>query len=117
MRDRQEPSGVLDQVLDPLCAARTFVDDLDSQLPVERSAAGEPSATDFLLYDLPRLRDQLSADFVGNTLSLPGLAPLRMMIATGTLMHSVALYAYVDANDDVAVVALDVAMRTGDELG
>lgn len=93
----------------------SFFDDLDSQLPVERSTAGEPSATDFLLYELPRLRDQLASDFVGNTLSLPGLAPLRMLIATGTLVRSVAIYAYVDANDDVAVVALDMALRTGDE--
>lgn len=91
---------------------QSFFDDLDSQLPVERSAGGEPSATDFLLYELPRLRDQLASDFVGNRLSLPGLAPLRMMIAAGALVHSVALYAYLDAHDDVAVVALDVALRT-----
>ena len=96
---------------------QSFFDDLDSQLPVERSTGGEPSATDFLLYELPRLRDQLASDFVGNTLSLPGLAPVRMMIAAGTLVHSVAIYAYTDANDDVAVVALDIALRTGDELG
>ncbi len=96
---------------------QSFFDDLDSQLPVERSASGEPSATDFLLYELPRLRDQLASDFVGNTLSLAGFAQLRMLIATGTLVHSVAIYAYIDENDDVAVVALDIALRTGDELG
>ncbi len=95
----------------------SFFDDLDSHLPVERSPGGEPSATDFLLYELPRLRDQLASDFVGNTLAFPGLAPLRMMIATGTLVHSVAIYAYIDANDDVVVVALDIALHTGDELG
>jgi hypothetical protein len=59
---------------------QSFFDDLDSQLPVERSAVGEPPATDFQLYDLPRLRDQLASDFVGKTLSIPGLAPLRMLI-------------------------------------
>lgn len=94
----------------------SFFDDLDSQLPAERSADGEPSATDFLLYELPRLRDQLASDFDGNTLALPGLAPLRMMIGAGTLVHSVAIYAYIDANDDVAAIALDIALRTGDEL-
>ena len=31
-----------------------------------------------------------------NTLSVPGLAPVRMLIATGTLVHSVAIYAYLD---------------------
>jgi hypothetical protein len=49
-------------------------------------------------------------------MSLPGVAPVRIMISAGTLAHSVALYAYVDANDDVAVIALDIALRTGDEL-
>ena len=95
----------------------SFFDDLDGQLPAERSTGGDPSATDFLLYELPRLRDQLASDFVGNTLSLPGLAPVRLMIAAGALVHSVALYAYLDANDDVAVVALDVELRNGDEIG
>ena len=77
---------------------------------------GEPSATDFLLYELPRLRDQLASDFVGNTLSVPGLAPVRMLIATGTLVHTVAIYAYLDENDDVVVIALDIPVGTGDEL-
>ena len=40
-----------------------------------------------------------------------------MMIAAGTLVQSVAIYAYLDANDDVVVVALDVALHAGDELG
>ena len=40
-----------------------------------------------------------------------------MMIASGTLVYSVAIYAHLDANDDVAVVALDVGLRTGDGLG
>ena len=96
---------------------QSFFDDLDSRLPVERSTGGEPSATDFLLYELPRLRDQLASDFVGNTLSLPELGPVRMMIAAGTLVQSVAIYAYLDANDDVVVVALDLDSHSGDELG
>ena len=41
----------------------SFFEDLDDQLPEERSASGAPSATDFLLYDLPRLRDALASGY------------------------------------------------------
>jgi hypothetical protein len=46
----------------------TFFDDLDSLLPDERGRDGRPSATDFLLYELPRLRcssDELHGDAAG----------------------------------------------------
>ena len=42
---------------------QAFFDDLDELLPPERSADGMPSATDFLLYELPRLRDLLADDY------------------------------------------------------
>lgn len=41
----------------------SFFDQLDVLLPAERGADGSPSATDFLLYELPRIRDLLAADF------------------------------------------------------
>jgi hypothetical protein len=44
-----------------------FFDRLDALLPTERGADGAPSVTDFLLLDLPRVRDRLVHDFEGNT--------------------------------------------------
>lgn len=41
-----------------------FFDALDAQLPEFRTASGGPSATDFLLHDLPRLRDLLPVEQV-----------------------------------------------------
>ena len=87
---------------------RSFFDDLDRQLPAERSSVGQPSATDFLLHDVPRLRDRLAEDFEGNTLPVEGHRPIRVLIAAGSLVSSIALYAYVDRSDTVAVIALDV---------
>ncbi len=44
-----------------------FFDRLDELLPGQRSATGTPSATDFLLHDMPRIIDLL-ADHEGTTL-------------------------------------------------
>ena len=70
----------------------TFSDDLDELLPLERSADGPPSATDFLLYDLPRLRYLLADDYEANTLEVHGCDDLRILVQSGTLVRAVALY-------------------------
>jgi hypothetical protein len=41
--------------------APSFFDRLDELLPGERTA-GQPSATDFLLHELPRIMDRLAQD-------------------------------------------------------
>ena len=71
---------------------QTFFDDLDELLPSERSADGLPSTTDFLLYDLPRLRDLLADDYESNTLEIDGWDDLRLLVQSGTLVRTVALY-------------------------
>ena len=38
--------------------AESFFDELDSQLGSERGPNGEPSATDFIVMDLPRIVDE-----------------------------------------------------------
>lgn len=85
-----------------------FFDELDSQLPDQRGADGSPSAADFLLYDLPSIRDLLASDFERYTLAVPETGPVRAFIAAGNLVSSVAIYAYLDDEDTVAVVAIDI---------
>ena len=87
---------------------QTFFDDLDSLLPDERGSDGRPSATDFLLYELPRLRDQLASDFETNTLAVAGAEPLRVLIEAGTLVRVVAVYALISSDDSVEVIGLDL---------
>ena len=90
-----------------------FFADLDSQLPDERTAAGVPSRTDFLLHDLPRLRDRLAQDFEANTLPAIGNEPIRVMIERGLLVSEVALYAYLGSDDAVHVIAVELNSSTG----
>lgn len=87
-----------------------FFDELDNQLPEERDLNGGPSATDFLIYDLPRIRDRLAFDFERSTLEVLGAEPLRVLIGSCTLVHAVAIYAYLDSDDDVAVIAIDIQL-------
>jgi hypothetical protein len=86
----------------------SFFEDLDRQLPGERSADGVPSRTDFLLHDVPRLRDRLAQDFEANTLAALGNEPIRVMIGRGVLVPEVALYAYLVGDDTVLVIAIEL---------
>ena len=45
--------------------ASSFFRALDAHFPEARSADGQPSATDFLVFDLPPVRDLLAADLEG----------------------------------------------------
>jgi hypothetical protein len=84
-----------------------FFDDIDAQLPQDRSAEGVPSAADFLVFDLPPLRDVLAAHFEQTTTELVG-TPLRLMVAAGTLVQRIALYCYIDQADFVVVAGVDI---------
>ena len=82
-----------------------FFERLDELLPADRSPEGAPSAADFLLYDLPRIRDQLAADFEGNTLAAED-DPVRVWVGSGVVVTNVALFAYIADDDSVEVIWL-----------
>lgn len=84
-----------------------FFDDLDELFPADRSADGAPSATDFLLHELPRLRDLLAEDYESNTLEIDGWDDLRILVQTGILVRSVALYVAA-TTEEVLVVSVEV---------
>jgi hypothetical protein len=87
---------------------QSFFDDLDRQLPDERGTSGGPSAVDFLLYDLPPIRDALAIDFAGATTVVPGFGQLRVFLGTSTLVRGVAVYALLATDDHVDVVGIEV---------
>lgn len=68
-----------------------FFDRLDELLPTERSADGGPSVTDFLLLDLPRVRDRLVGDFEQSTLPT-GEPGTRVFIGSGVLVTRFAIF-------------------------
>lgn len=88
--------------------SQNFFDDLDELLPHERDDAGNPSRTDFLLHDLPRIRDLLAVDFERNTLEIEDVPTLRVFIGAGVLVPRVAVYALLDVDDSVEVIGLTI---------
>jgi hypothetical protein len=68
-----------------------FFNRLDVLLPSERGIDGTPSITDFLLLDLPRVRDRLVWDYQGNTLATED-PDVRVYIGAGLLVSRYAIF-------------------------
>jgi hypothetical protein len=86
-----------------------FFERLDSLLPTERGADGTPSVTDFLLLDLPAVRDRLASDLEANTLATDD-ADVRIYIGAGVLVKRFAIFAVLDGDIVEAFwIMMDVA--------
>ena len=70
----------------------SFFAALDSQLPEHRSSSGRPSATDFLVFDLPRVRDQLAGDFDRFTSLARPRGFVHVYIGSGAVVPYFVLY-------------------------
>jgi hypothetical protein len=65
--------------------ADSFFEELDTQLSAERGPNGEPSATDFIILDLPRIVEEFSLRFDGLPEAVPDVGAVRMLVGIGTL--------------------------------
>ncbi len=85
-----------------------FFTELDAQLGESRGPNGEPSASDFLLIELPTLSAVLAERFD----ELPALYPdrddYRYLVATGRLVHAVTITAQLAANGSIVLFGVDI---------
>jgi hypothetical protein len=88
--------------------AQSFFDRLDQLLPAERNASGAPSATDFLLHDLPAAIDRLADDYEGTTLEVEEVPGVRVLIASGRLVERLALYTVVASDNSIEIIYLEL---------
>ena len=65
--------------------AESFFEELDAQLGTERGPNGEPSATDFIVMDLPRIVDEFAERFDELPEVVEGVGAMRMLIGVGAL--------------------------------
>lgn len=70
----------------PVRVTSAFFDRLDVLLPAERTASGLPSATDFLLHEMPQVIDRLAEDYEVVTLPVTAMPGVRVLVATGFLV-------------------------------
>jgi hypothetical protein len=84
-----------------------FFDRLDDLLGDSRGDDGSPSATDFILYDLPPVCDLLAEDYEGQTSPFPvNSKDIRAYVGSGVLVPRFALL--MSVRPDGAVEVLDV---------
>ena len=76
----------------------SFFERLEELLPTERGSDGTPSITDFLVLEVPGLRDGLAVDAVGLTRST-GNDGVRVYVNSGVLVPAVLMYMFVDEHD------------------
>jgi hypothetical protein len=88
--------------------APSFFDRLDQLFPEERSGDGAPSATDFLLHDLPNIIDALASNFIGRTAPLQGREPIRVYLTGSILVSFAAIYAAESADSSVDLLWIDI---------
>ena len=89
----------------------SFFDRLDWLLPDERGDDGTPSATDFLLHDLAPIIDRLADDYEGSTVDVPGAPGVRVLLAGGTMVPFIAVYATLADDDGVDIIDLGLDRR------
>lgn len=85
-----------------------FFEQLDEQLGSVRGDAGEPSATDFLVIDLPAIVERFATDFEGLPEFMEGVGVARVLVATGRLVRAVAVYGLLVADDSVELIGIEL---------
>jgi hypothetical protein len=88
--------------------ATSFFDRLDQLFPEERSVDGAPSATDFLLHDLPNIIDSLALNYLERTAIVQGREPIRVYLTGSILVSFVAIYAAEAADSSVDLLWIDI---------
>jgi hypothetical protein len=85
-----------------------FFEQLDGQLGTDRGAAGEPSATDFLVIELPAIVERFATGFEGLPEVIEGLPAARVLVATGRLVPAVAVFGLLAADGSIDLIGVEL---------
>ena len=92
-----------------------FFTELDAQLGGSRGPNGEPSASDFLLVDLPTLSEVFAERFE----ELPALYAdrddYRYVVATGLLVRAATITAQLVPDGSIVLFGVDIDLETWPE--
>ena len=88
--------------------SQTFFDRLDELLPAERSAEGFPSATDFLLHEIPAVIDRFAVAFEESTTPFVAGSDIRVLITAGVFVNLMAVYAVIANDGAVEIIYLEI---------
>lgn len=88
-------------------ATVAFFEDLDRQLPAERSP-GVPSRSDFQAYELLEIVEAFATGFDGLPELIPGRPDYRILITTGRVVATVSVTAQLAPDGVVDLVGIDI---------
>ena len=95
--------------------SQTFFDRLDELLPAERSAEGSPSATDFLLHEIPAVIDRLAVAFEESTIPFVAGSDIRVLITARVFVNLMAVYVVIANDGAVEIIYLEIeSLAAGD---
>jgi hypothetical protein len=85
-----------------------FFDQLDELLGSERGSVGEPSATDFVVIELPAVVERFATDFESLPEMIEGTPAGRMLIAPGLLVRTFAVYGILVTDGSIELVGITI---------
>jgi len=85
-----------------------FFADLDAQLRSTRGPNGEPSATDFLLIDLPSIADAFAEGFDQLPQMYPDRNDYRYLVSTGRLVRAAVIVGQLVPDGSIVLFGIDV---------
>lgn len=88
-----------------------FFDQIDVQFREDRGPGGQPSATDFVAYELPTIIEIFAGCFDDLPEAVPGLPAVRMHITPGVLVAAIVTYGVLadDGAIDLIGITIDQA--------
>ncbi len=92
----------------PVRVTDEFYADLDGYLGPERGPGGEPSAADFLRFELLPLIDVIAERFDELPEALPGHPEYRVLITSGRLVAYISIMGMVQADGSVELIQLEL---------
>ena len=97
----------------PVRVAEPVFHQLDRLLPPDRGANVQPSATDFIVLDLPTIVDEIATRFGDLAEVIEGVGSVRMLIKSGRLVPRMVVYAAEAADGSVDLIGIDFDATPG----
>lgn len=88
-------------------ATPEFFDELDSQLPADRSEH-TPSRSDFQAYDLLPIIDRFATGWDDLPDMYPGMSHYRVVVVTGRVVPAVSVLGRLRADGSIELIGIDI---------
>ena len=90
-----------------------FLDLLDAQLGDERGPNGEPSATDFLLVELPPIAELFATAFESLMTPIPDRPDYRSVLGVGSIVPRILVTGHLQNDGSITLLSVRIDFDAG----